>query len=158
MTNKYKPHLLVLPEDDANRQLANGFVLGVKHDRRVQILAEAGGWRVVLEKFLSEHVGAMRKYHDRHIVLLLDFDHQEDRPDRVKAEIPADLKDRVFILGVLGEPEALRRAGLGSLEDIGSRLATECREGRRETWLHDLIRINSSELDRLQLNVCQFLF
>jgi hypothetical protein len=25
--NKYHPHVLVLPEDDANRQLANGFLL-----------------------------------------------------------------------------------------------------------------------------------
>jgi hypothetical protein len=25
--NKYKPHILVLPEDDANRQIANGFIL-----------------------------------------------------------------------------------------------------------------------------------
>ena len=25
--NKYQPHVLVLPEDDANRQLANGFLL-----------------------------------------------------------------------------------------------------------------------------------
>jgi hypothetical protein len=25
--NKYLPHVLVLPEDDANRQMANGFFL-----------------------------------------------------------------------------------------------------------------------------------
>lgn len=25
--NKYRPHVLVLPEDDANRQIANGFLL-----------------------------------------------------------------------------------------------------------------------------------
>ena len=24
--NRYKPHVLVVPEDDANRQLANGFL------------------------------------------------------------------------------------------------------------------------------------
>jgi hypothetical protein len=24
--NQYKPHILVLPEDDANRQIANGFI------------------------------------------------------------------------------------------------------------------------------------
>jgi hypothetical protein len=27
MVNRYLPHVLVLPEDDANRQIANGFVL-----------------------------------------------------------------------------------------------------------------------------------
>ena len=24
--NRYRPHIMILPEDDANRQLANGFV------------------------------------------------------------------------------------------------------------------------------------
>ena len=27
MTNKYLPHVYVLPEDDANRQIVNGFFL-----------------------------------------------------------------------------------------------------------------------------------
>ena len=43
--NKHKPHLLVLPEDDADRQIANGFVIaqGVGlDDRAIQILPEAG--------------------------------------------------------------------------------------------------------------------
>jgi len=31
--NKYEPHLLVLPEDDANRKIANGFILHC-HNRR----------------------------------------------------------------------------------------------------------------------------
>jgi hypothetical protein len=25
--NRYKPHIYVVPEDDANRQIANGFLL-----------------------------------------------------------------------------------------------------------------------------------
>ena len=158
MINKYMPHLLVLPEDDANRQLATGFELAVQHGRRIQVLPEAGGWSAVLERFLSEHVSAMRKYHERRMVLLLDFDEQDNRPDQIKARIPNDLKDRVFILGVQSEPEAMKRAGLGSLEDIGSRLATVCREGKREIWAHDLLRINVSELDRLQQIVRGFLF
>ena len=37
--NKYLPHVLVLPEDDANRQLANGFLLDPNLlDRRIQLL------------------------------------------------------------------------------------------------------------------------
>jgi hypothetical protein len=158
MINKYTPHLLVLPEDDANRQLATGFVLGVQHERRIQVLVEAGGWSVVLERFQSEHISAMRKYHDRHMVLLLDFDERDNRPDQIRARIPDDLKERVFILGVQSEPEALKLAGLGSLEDIGSRLATECREGKRKIWAHDLLKINVTELDRLQQIICGFLF
>jgi len=50
--NKYLPHVLVLPEDDANRQLANGFQLDVfLATRRMQILEEAGGWQEVLNRF-----------------------------------------------------------------------------------------------------------
>jgi hypothetical protein len=40
--NKYKPHLLVLPEDDPNRQIANGFVHNPAVDlneRAIQILS-----------------------------------------------------------------------------------------------------------------------
>jgi hypothetical protein len=158
MTNKYVPHLLVLPEDDANRQLANGFVLGVQDERRIQVLVEAGGWSAVLERFLSDHISKMREYHERRMVLLLDFDERDDRLDQIKTRIPDDLTDRVFILGVQSKPEALKRAVPGSLEEIGSRLATECREGKREIWAHDLLRINSSELDRLQQIVRGFLF
>jgi hypothetical protein len=158
MINKYLPHLLVLPEDDANRQLAGGFELGVQHGTRIQVLPEAGGWSVVLNKFLSDHVSEMRKFHQRHMVLLLDFDERDKRPDQIKTNIPDDLKYRVFILGVQSEPEALKRAGLGTLEDIGVKLATECREGKREVWAHDLLNINASELDRLQQSVCGFLF
>jgi hypothetical protein len=158
MTNKYLPHLMVLPEDDANRQLAGGFVLGVRHDRRIRVLPEAGGWSVVLDRFLSDYVSEMRKYYERHMVLLLDFDERDNRPDQIRAQIPDDLTDRVFILGVQSEPEALKRAGLGSLEHIGARLAIECREGKREIWAHDLLKINASELDRLQQVVRGFLF
>ena len=50
--NKQVPHVFVLPEDDANRQLANGFVLdGGLDGRRIQILEEAGGWMEVLNRF-----------------------------------------------------------------------------------------------------------
>lgn len=39
------PHVLVLPEDDANRQLANGFLLdGFLSGRQMLVLEVAGGW------------------------------------------------------------------------------------------------------------------
>jgi len=58
MTNRHQPHILVLPEDDANRQLANGFVLDLDQStlRRIQVLPEVGGWRVVLDTFESDHI------------------------------------------------------------------------------------------------------
>jgi hypothetical protein len=42
--NKYKSHILILPEDDANREIANGFNLNENlDDRSIQILPSAGG-------------------------------------------------------------------------------------------------------------------
>ena len=55
------------------------------------------------------------------MVLLIDFDGHEERLKDAKAVIPNHLIDRVFIIGVWTEPEALRRANLGSYETIGRR-------------------------------------
>jgi len=59
--NHYLPHVLVLPEDDANRQIANGFQLDIS-SRQIQVLPEAGGWIRVLECFTEDHIGAMDRF------------------------------------------------------------------------------------------------
>ena len=42
--NRHQPHVLVLPEDDANRQLANGFRLDqYLLNWKIQVL-RGGGW------------------------------------------------------------------------------------------------------------------
>src|SRR5437867_3937915 len=116
--NKYRQHIFVLPEDDANRQLANGFLLDVS-SRQVQVLVEVGGWAQVRDRFTLDDVDGLRKYDGRFMVLLIDFDNHINRLKTMKAAIPEDLIDRVFILGTLSEPEALRQGGLGSYETIG---------------------------------------
>jgi hypothetical protein len=81
--NKNRPHVLVLPEDDANRQLANGFrpELDWNRQRQIQIDPVAGGWRAVLERFISDHIPAMGKYANRLMILLIDFDRDDNRLD-----------------------------------------------------------------------------
>lgn len=155
--NKYQEHIFVLPEDDANRQLANGFLLGLS-TRQVQVLAEAGGWAQVRDRFVSDHVEPMRRHATRSMVLLIDFDGRPNRLKTMKTAIPSDLTDRVFVLGALKEPEALRQAGLGSYESIGRTLADECRSGEEEIWVHNLLRHNQGELMRLRNAVCGILF
>jgi hypothetical protein len=88
--NKYKPHVLVLPEDDANRQLANGFDLNLS-SRQYGVEHEAGGWYRVCECFVSDHINPMRRNPERYMVLLIDFDDDLTRLDTVKSKIPADL-------------------------------------------------------------------
>lgn len=50
--NKYLPHVYVLPEDRANSQLANGFLLDhALSPRSIDVLEEAGGWNEVVNRF-----------------------------------------------------------------------------------------------------------
>jgi hypothetical protein len=67
------------------------------------------------------------------------------------------LTGRVFILGALTEPEALK-ADLGSYETIGLAMARDCREETDTTWGHRLLRHNERELDRLRAKVRPILF
>lgn len=157
--NKYLPHVLVLPEDRANSQLANGFLLDQSLSARsIQVLEEVGGWHEVINHFLSEHIAGMESYPLRSMVLLIDFDGDEARLSGVKARIPESLIERVYILGSFNEPEDLKNANLGSYESIGLALARDCREETNTTWGHSLLRHNASELDRLREHIRPFLF
>ena len=156
--NKYTPHILVLPEDDRNRQLANGFLLHPSLSAQIQVLVEVGGWSKVLDCFEKDHVGKMNEFPDRFMVLLIDFDGQGDRLDRAKAVIPGNLKERVFVLGVWTEPERLK-ANLGRrYEEIGRAAADDCREDTSVTWGHELLQHNASEIERMRQRVRPILF
>lgn len=64
--NQYRPHIFVLPEDDANRQIANGFILDLNLNRRtIQVLPEARGWKDVVDKFTNDYASKMRQYPQR---------------------------------------------------------------------------------------------
>ena len=158
--NKYKPHILVLPEDDANRQIANGFVLDPNlNDRAIQILPPAGGWKKVVDEFKDVHAHEMGKYPQRRIVLLIDFDRQrEKRLSCIQSEIPPELIDKVFVLGVLSEPEVLKANIRKNFEDIGKALSQDCVDNTRRLWGHDFLRHNETELDSMILTVKPFLF
>ena len=158
--NKYQPHVFVLPEDDANLQIANGFHLHVpwNRQRRMQVLPVAGGWIKVLDQFHSNHIDKMESNSGRFMVLLIDLDGIEGRLAEAKAKIPANLTDRVFILSALTAPEALRQAKLGSYEDIGSAMAKDCHEESEIIWGHELLQHNKIELDRLRARVRPILF
>lgn len=159
MVNRHRPHVLVLPEDDANRQLANGFVLSPHlRTRNIRVLEEVGGWLEVLNRFRLDQIDGMQRYPSRFIILLIDFDQDGNRLSTAKAAVPQNLADRVFILGTLSEPEALKRDGLGSYETIGKALADDCYEGVDRTWSHPLLKHNHDELNRLRDPVYPILF
>ncbi|MDP2431356.1 MAG: hypothetical protein Q8O33_04945 [Pseudomonadota bacterium] len=158
--NAYKPHVLVLVEDNANRDIANGFLLdpNVKA-RNIQVLSSSGGWSKVREDFLKTHVDGLRKYQNRYLVLLIDFDGKvTDRMAYFRQGIPDDVQDRVYLLGTRNEPEPLKKQYGDSLENIGKALAAECFRDETKLWAHDLLAHNENERKRLNERVKSILF
>ena len=156
--NRYVPHIHVLPEDDANRQIANGFLLDESlFARRFHVLEEAGGWHQVVERFLRIYASQMEQIPKRLMILLIDCDQHPERQVEVKEQIPGHLRERVFVLGVLSNPEELRK-DLGSLESIGLGIARDCREGTGLVWNHRLLRHNAGEVGRLTEQAKPILF
>jgi hypothetical protein len=157
--NNARPHIFVLPEDAANRDLANGFHLRVAWNkyRQMYVLKPAGGWLEVLRIFESEHISQMDRFANRFMLLLIDFDGDIARLEIVKARIPSRLAERVFVLGVLSEPEELK-AQEGSYETIGQRMAQDCQNETNTIWSHRLLQHNAIEVERLREQVRPVLF
>ncbi|MBO1352326.1 MAG: hypothetical protein EBE86_035445 [Hormoscilla sp. GUM202] len=100
----------------------------------------------------------MQNIPHRMIVLLMDLDRNEDRLSYVESQIPEELRDRVFVLGVLSEPESLKRDIQRTWEEIGEALAKDCYENRNELWGHNLLKHNRTTLDRMISSVKPYLF
>jgi len=149
MSNKFKPHVLVLPEDDANRQIANGFMLEPSlRQRNLQILPPAGGWAVARDKLKAVHLPELSKYPQRIMVVLVDFDGRPERRQEILGDIQGAVLSRIFVLGVFSEPERLK-AALGSYEKIGRELAAGCAANTEDAWGHELLAHNAEEATRL---------
>jgi hypothetical protein len=148
--NSYKPHILVLPEDEADRHLANGFFC--HPDLTIQnyhIEKPSRGWNKVLAEFTENQITPMRKFEGRLLVLLIDFDKSRSRIDLFHEAIPDDLKDRVFVLGVWSQPESLAAPhGNKGLEQHGNNLADDCANNNRQRyWQTPLFKHNLVELN-----------
>ncbi len=157
--NKYKPHILVLPEDDANRQIANGFVNNHNiNELAIQILPNAGGWEKTVDQFTNNYVHRMRKFPDRMMVVLIDLDKGKSRLTDVQEDIPDDLKERVFVIGTRYKPEILKSFTRMSFEKIGETLAQDCANNTNNLWRHEELKHNETELERMRSQVKSFLF
>jgi hypothetical protein len=158
--NKYAPHVYVIPEDDRDRQIADGFVSHHKVDtRQIKVMPIAGGWGHVIKTFADEYVQIMREYQHAYVVMLIDFDGQIDnRMEKFNNAIPEDIKSRVFVVGSSQNPEALKRALKMSFEGIGQNLANDCDARTAEYWNHEQLQHNNGERQRLFQLVRPFLF
>ncbi|GHU08787.1 hypothetical protein FACS1894158_18220 [Betaproteobacteria bacterium] len=156
--NKHKPHVCVIPEDDATRQLANGFGLHPSLDiNRFDLRPFTGGW---LKTFDDSYIKDLRNYSARHLILLIDFDNRDvnERLTHLKKMFPPDIQERVYILGVYSEAEDLKREFKKPFEEIGKILAEDCANGVTNSWGKELLKHNEHELDRLIASVKPFLF
>lgn len=158
MSNKYDHHLLVIPEDEANRQIMTGFNTHLDvNSRRVQVEPVAGGWKKALELFARDYVSGMVKYDKRHVLILIDLDENIERLQEAKSFVPADLRGRVFIMGCLDEPERMREATGMSKEGLGEALADACLSGHGDVWSNSMLAHNQEELERMNKTICRHL-
>lgn len=159
--NRELPHLLVLAEDRANEEIANGFfthsglALG-----KIKMLPIAGGGLKAVNAALGYCHKYLSRYQNAHLVLLIDFKEDVEIAAKARARLldasPLE-SERVFIVGCQFEPEDLRRALGLSLEKIGYQLAEECLTAPGDCWSHPQLIHNQEELARLRLNVLSFL-
>ncbi len=157
--NRYRPHVLLLPEDGANRQIANGFLLHESLNiSRIRILPEPGGWLKVVEEFEEKSIPDLAKYPETRLVLVIDCDRDAERLSRVRGRIPHNLSERVFVIGCADEPETLRTNLGRRYEEIGRDLANDCYDGTDATWSNPLLQCNGEELVRLRNSIRPILF
>jgi hypothetical protein len=164
--NKYDrgPHVVIVPEDDANRDLVNGFLKhqNINH-RGASVLRKTGGWTKLLNNF---DFNSLKTNPQRRVILLVDFDNYDkksiakidQRKTEILAKIPDELRERFYLLGVYSEPEKLKSSCQMSYEKIGTTLATECADETYKLWNHELLQHNDPELARLSQDVKSFLF
>lgn len=150
--NREKPHVVILPEDDANRQIANGIMMNSNvKQRNLKILSPARGCKKTADQFEKDIIPEMSKYPDMNVIMMIDFDEKQGSVNNfsyAKSKIPDNLKNRVFVLGVFSEPEKLKK-GNGSYETIGEKLAEDCYNNTHTLWQHQLLKHNHRELHRM---------
>ena len=135
-------------------------VMGWVNRHQMQLLEPSGGWTKVIQSFEDTHVRALRKFPERFLVLIIDFDGIDSRLADAQAAIPNDLKSRVFILGARTTPENVKRSipRLHSFEKIGRALAEDCEARTLTTWSEQELSCNLDEAERMQTTLHPCLF
>ncbi len=162
--NRYRKHLLICAEDDAYRDIANGFVKNYAvAAKNIQVDTPAGGLPKLLKIFSEEYIDLLRKYQNCHVLLLLDLDRKNNRTKVVCDKIPLDVRDRVFVLCCRDEAEDVKKdLKCASPERIGEKLAESCHNNTftvpGDPWLCVQLQNNAPELTRMAATVRPFLF
>lgn len=158
--NRYVPHVVIIPEDDANRQVINGFMLHPSiQQRKIDVRTVAGGGQKVFDLFESEMVPYLKRFDQSCVILVIDFDGEfENRIERFNDIVQNEFIDRVFIIGCRDEPEAFKSACGFSLETIGDKLATDCLLTNHQFWTDPHLSHNAPMVERLSRHVKSIIF
>lgn len=159
--NYYKKHLYVILEDDQYQKIMNGVNLSfhVKDDV-IKISNFSDGWKKVFKDFQSS-ISLLRKFQERHILLLMDFDYEfKSRFEEFSKSVPDEFKNRVFILGIDNkESEDLAKYFKCNSEEVGKKLVEDCPDGDLSHWKNPHLKCNLPEIERMKENgIFEWLF
>ena len=145
--NREKWHLLIKPEDDANRQIANGFVesLELQAQSKIQLLPPAGGYLKALG-FIQD--AQLERFRHRRVLILIDFDKSVELRQRI-VEKYASVSSRIFVVGAKPEAENLRREMKCHFDECGEQIASDCVSRKCAIWKLKPLDHNEDMLERL---------
>jgi phosphoribosylformimino-5-aminoimidazole carboxamide ribonucleotide (ProFAR) isomerase len=149
--NKYKPHIILVPEDKATHRIATSFTTEmIATDPRWHVIEYQDGWPNVFA-YLKQQVPTQQAKSHRIVIAIIDFDGQaEQRRADLFGQIPESLHERVFLFGCRDEAEDLRRVHSKSLSEIGILMNKACLQGDFTHWENEQLAVNGHELIRLR--------
>jgi hypothetical protein len=129
------------------------------NERQFSVYDLARGWERGKETLLQLSKGYMREYPNSYAVLIVDFDGNAHRGSEIKNQIPEEVRDRVFVVGVLNEPENLRNSTGMKFEQLGCQIAEGCKDSSIDFWeRQELLAHNVDEIRRLSEAVRDLFF
>lgn len=172
--NEYRPHLKILCEDEINQNFAKGFILGLNsyqflHPQIETIKDVAGGWNKAVNGLNEVWLNQLKQNKYLFLLILIDSDGNSNRLNAVLSTIPNDLKERVFVMGCLDEPETLKQQSHAAIkqmdkkekvsdEAVGKVLFQHCKDNpENNLWHSDELKHNLAEIERLKENTKHFI-
>lgn len=150
--NYEKNHLYVILEDEKYQKIMNGVNLSLHvNNDAIKVSHLSGGWGKVFKDFQSS-IKLLKKFQERHILLLMDFDYEFDsRLEKFHKSVPEELKNRAFILGIDNkESEDLAKYFKCNAEEVGKKLVEDCPDGDLSSWKNTHLECNLTEIERMK--------
>jgi hypothetical protein len=140
--------------------MVNGFSTLLEiNERQFYVYDLARGWERGKETLLKLSKGYMREYPSSYALLIVDFDGNAHRGSEIKNQIPEEVRDRVFVVGVLNEPENLKNSTGMKFEQLGLQIAEGCKDSNIDFWeRQEPLAHNVDEIRRLSKAVRNLFF